>query len=167
MGKGDASILGGDDESDTLWTLLDICGFDSEEYERIEEEIDKKIIESAEDIVIEALSESLPDLVPTRENLNAQLLDPNSELNNLLSRCEIGYLDFLILGVLILKTGAVLPPELKAKILKTAAWETEEWRWKGLPLLFKEERKKTLKDFRSRVENHVDGVISASDSDFL
>lgn len=169
MGKGDASILGGDDESDTLWTLLEVCGFDYEEYERIEEEIDRKVFGGAESVEIEALAESLPDLVPTRENLNAQLLNPFSGLNNLLSRCEIGYLDFLVLGVFILKTGAVLPPKLKAKILKTAAWETDEWRWKGLPKLFIEERKKVLLHFRSKIENHVDGVISvsASDADFL
>ena len=154
LGKGDASILDGDDESDVLWTLLELCGFDVEGYERIVE--DDNFFDN----------DDIPDLVPTRENLNAQLLDPHSELNNLLSRCEIGYLDFLILGVLILKTGAVLPPELKAKILKTAAWETEEWRWKGLPLLFKEQRKKTLKDLRSRIKNHVDGKVSASGSDF-
>ncbi len=164
MGKDNAAILGGDDESDTLWTLLEICGFDYDAYERITEEIDEKILEGAENNVIEALSDSLPDLVPTREDLNAQLLDPYSELNVLLSRCEIGYLDFLILGVLILKTGAVLPPELKEKILKTAAWETDEWRWKEE---FKEERKKALQYFRSKIENHIDGKVSASDVDFL
>ena len=164
MGKDNAAILGGDDESDVLWTLLEICGFDYGEYERIEEEIDKKIIEDAENSVIETLAESLPPLLPTRENLNAQLLDPYSELNVLLSRCEIGYLEFLILGVFILKTGAVLPPELKEKILKTAAWETDEWRWKEE---FKEERKKALQYFRSKIENHIDGKITASETDFL
>ena len=163
MGKGDAAILGGDDESDVLWNLLEICGFNYEEYERIEEEIDEKILEDAENSVIEALSDSLPELVPTRENLNAQLLDPYSELYALLSRCEIGYLEFLILGVLILKTGAILPPGLKDKILKTAAWETDEWRWKEE---FKEERKKALQYFRSKIENHIDGKVSASDFDF-
>ena len=163
MGKDDTAILGGDDESDVLWNLLEICGFDSEEVERIEEEIDEKILEDAENSVIEALSDSLPELVPTRENLNSQLLDPYSELYVLLSRCEIGYLEFLILGVLILKTGAILPPELKDKILKTAAWETDEWRWKEE---FKEERKEALQYFRSKIENHVDGKVSASDSDF-
>lgn len=163
MGKDDVSILGGDDESDTLWTLLEVCGFDYEAYERIEEEIDEKILEDAGDEVIEALSDSLPELVPTREDLNAQLLDPYSELNVLLSRCEIGYLDFLILGVLILKTGAVLPPELKEKILKTAAWETDEWRWKEE---FKKERKRVLQYFRSKIENHIDGKVSVSDSEF-
>jgi hypothetical protein len=164
LGKDNAAILGGDDESDVLWTLLEICGFDYGEYERIEEEIDKKIIEDAENSVIETLAESLPPLLPTRENLNAQLLDPYSELNVLLSRCEIGYLEFLILGVFILKTGAVLPPELKEKILKTAAWETDEWRWKEE---FKEERKKALQYFRSKIENHIDGKITASETDFL
>lgn len=163
MGKDNAAILGGDDESDTLWALLEVCGFDCEEYGRIEDEIDEKILEGAENSVIEALSDSLPELVPTREDLNAQLLDPYSELNILLSRCEIGYLDFLILGVLILKTGAVLPPELKEKILKTAAWETDEWRWKEE---FKEERKKALQYFRSKIENHIDGKVSASEIDF-
>ena len=156
MGKDDASILDGDDEFDTLYVLLEICGFDFEKYERIEEEIDKKLYDTggytklAEDDYYNILLNEYPELLPTRENLNAQLLDPNSELNNLLSRCEIGYLDFLILGVLILKTGAIIPPELKAKILKTAAWETDEWRWKGLPKLFKEQRKEILKDFRSK-----------------
>lgn len=163
MGKDNVAILGGDDESDVLWTLLEICGFDYGEYERIEEEIDKKILEDAENSVIETLSESLPELVPTRENLNAQLLDPLSDLNDLLSRCEIGYLEFLILGTFILKIGAVLPPELKAKILKTAAWETDEWRWKEE---FKQERKKVLQYFRSKIENHIDGKVSASDFDF-
>lgn len=163
MGKDDASILGGDDESDTFWTLLEIIGFDSEEYERIEEEIDKKILEGADNSVIEMLADSLPELLPIRENLNAQLLDPYSELNVLLSRCEIGYLDFLVLGFFILRTGAILPPELKEKILKTAAWETDEWRWKEE---FKEERKKVLQYFRSKVENHVDGKVSASESEF-
>ncbi len=157
------SILGGDDESDVLWTILEICGFDYEAYERIEEEIDEEILKGAENEVIEALSESLPDLVPTRENLNAQLLDPYSELNILLSRCEIGYLEFLILGVFILKTGAVFPPELKDKVLKTAAWETDEWRWKEE---FKEERKKALQYFRSKIENHIDGKVSVPESDF-
>ena len=163
MGKDNVAILGGDDESDVLWTLLEICGFDYGEYERIEEEIDKKILEDAENSVIETLSESLPELVPTRENLNAQLLDPLSDLNDLLSRCEIGYLEFLILGTFILKTGAVLPPELKAKILKTAAWETDEWRWKEE---FKQERKKVLQYFSSKIEKHIDGKVSASDFDF-
>ena len=154
MGKDDASILGGDDESDTLWTLLEICGFDSEGYEDLIEDDDFSI-----------LTNDLPELVPTREDLNAQLLDPYSELNVLLSRCEIGYLDFLILGVLILKTGAVLPPDLKVKILKTAAWETDEWRWKEE---FKEERKRVLQYFRSKIESHIDGKVSVSvsDSDF-
>ena len=151
MGKDDASILGGDDESDTLWTLLEICGFDSEGYEDLIEDDDFSI-----------LTNDLPELVPTREDLNAQLLDPYSELNVLLSRCEIGYLDFLILGVLILKTGAVLPPDLKVKILKTAAWETDEWRWKEE---FKKERKRVLQYFRSKIENHIDGKVSVSDSD--
>jgi hypothetical protein len=164
LGKDNAAILGGDDESDVLWTLLEICGFDYEEYERIEEEIDEKIFKDAENSVIETLSESLPELVPTREDLNAQLLDPYSELNVLLSRCEIGYLEFLILGVLILRTGAVLPPELREKILKTAAWETDEWRWKEE---FKEKRKKALQYFRSKIENHVNGKVSASETDFL
>ena len=163
MGKDNVAILGGDDESDVLWTLLEICGFDYGEYERIEEEIDKKILEDAENSVIETLSESLPELVPTKENLNAQLLDPLSDLNDLLSRCEIGYLEFLILGTFILKTGAVLPPELKAKILKTAAWETDEWRWKEE---FKQERKKVLQYFSSKIEKHIDGKVSASDFDF-
>lgn len=152
MGKDDASILSGDDESDTLWTLLEICGFDSEGYEDL-----------IEDDNFNLLTDDLPELVPTRENLNAQLLDPYSELNVLLSRCEIGYLDFLILGVFILRTGAVLPPELKEKILKTAAWETDEWRWKEE---FKEERKKALQYFRSKIENHIDGKVSASETDF-
>ena len=146
LGKDDASILGGDDESDVLWTLLEICGFDSEEFEDLVEDDDSSI-------------DDLPELIPTRENLNAQLLDPYSELNVLLSRCEIGYLEFLILGVLILRTGAILPPELKKRILKTAAWETDEWRWKEE---FKEERKKALQYFRSKIENHIDGKVSIS-----
>ena len=150
LGKDDASILGGDDESDVLWTLLEICGFDSEEFVDLVEDDDSSI-------------DDLPELVPTRENLNAQLLDPYSELNVLLSRCEIGYLDFLILGFFILRTGAILPPELKEKILKTAAWETDEWRWKEE---FKEERKKALQYFRSKIENHIDGKVSASEADF-
>ena len=115
MGKDDASILGGDDESDALWILLETIGFDSEGYDDL-----------IEDDNFNPLTDDLPELVPTREDLNAQLLDPYSKLNVLLSRCEIGYLDFLILGVFILRTGAVLPPELKEKILKTAAWETDE-----------------------------------------
>ena len=150
MGKDDVAILGGDDESDVLWTLLEICGFDNERYEDLVEDDDYSILD-------------LPPLLPTRENLNAQLLDPYSKLNNLLSRCEIGYLEFLILGTLILQTGAILPPELKAKIMKTAAWETDEWRWKEE---FKEGRKKVLQYFRSKIEKHIDGKVSASDLDF-
>jgi hypothetical protein len=149
LGKDDASILSGDDEFDALWTLLEICGFDTEEYEDLSEDDD--------------FDGDYPELVPTRENLNAQLLDPYSELNVLLSRCEIGYLDFLILGFFILRTGAVLPPELKEKILKTAAWETDEWRWKEE---FKEERKKALQYFRSKIENHIDGKVSVSEAEF-
>ncbi len=152
MGKDDVSILSGDDESDTLWTLLEIIGFDSEGYENL-----------IEDDNFNLLTDDLPELVPTREDLNAQLLDPYSELNVLLSRCEIGYLDFLILGVFILRTGAILPPELKEKILLTAAWETDEWRWKEE---FKEERKKALQYFRSKIEDHIDGKVSVSDSEF-
>lgn len=153
MGKGDASILDGDDESDTLWTLLEICRFDIKGYEDLSED--------------DNYDGDYPELVPTLEDLNSQLLDPFSELNNLLSRCEIGDLEFLILGVLILKTGAVLPLELKKKILKTAAWETEEWRWKGTPLLFKEQRKEALRYYRSKIENHMDGKVSTSSVDFL
>lgn len=155
MGKDEASILGGDDESDVLWTLLEICGFDTEGY-----------LEISDDEDIDILSDDLPPLIPTRENLNAQLLDPYSELHVLLSRCKIGYLEFLILGVLILKTGAILPPELKARILETSTWKTEEWRWKKVPEKFRLERKKALQYFRSKVENHIDGQISASLSDF-
>ena len=152
MGKDDVSILGGDDESDALWILLEIIGFDSKGYEDL-----------IEDDNFNSLTDDLPELVPTREDLNAQLLDPYSKLNVLLSRCEIGYLDFLILGVFILRTGAILPPELKEKILKTAAWETDEWRWKEE---FKEERKKVLQYFRSKIENHIDGKVSASEAEF-
>lgn len=47
-------------------------------------------LEDAGNNVIETLSESLPELVPNRDNLNAQLLVPYSELNILLSRYEIG-----------------------------------------------------------------------------
>jgi len=155
LGKDEASILGGDDESDVLWTLLEICGFDTEGY-----------LEISDDEDIDILSDDLPPLIPTRENLNAQLLDPYSELHVLLSRCKIGYLEFLILGVLILKTGAILPPELKARILETSTWKTEEWRWKKVPEKFRLERKKALQYFRSKVENHIDGQISASLSDF-
>ena len=152
MGKDDVSILSGDDESDTLWTLLEIIGFDSEGYEDL-----------IEDDNFNSLTDDLPELVPTREDLNAQLLDPYSKLNVLLSRCEIGYLDFLVLGFFILRTGAILPPELKEKILKTAAWETDEWRWKEE---FKEERKKALQYFRSKIKNHIDGKVSASETEF-
>ena len=149
MGKDDVSILSGDDESDTLWTLLAIIGFESEGYEDLVEDDD--------------FDGDYPELVPTREDLNAQLLDPYSKLNVLLSRCKIGYLDFLVLGFFILRTGAILPLELKEKILKTAAWETDEWRWKEE---FKEERKKALQYFRSKIENHIDGKVSASEAEF-
>lgn len=155
LGKDEASILGGDDESDVLWNLLRICEFNVVDYNSIIEDAD-----------FNPVTDDFPPLLPTREDLSAQLLEPYSKLNVLLSQCRIGYLEFLILGTLILKTGAVLPSGLKEKILKTAAWETDEWRWEEVPEEVKMERKKNLQDFRSKIENYVDGHISASEHDF-
>lgn len=155
LGKDEASILGGDDESDVLWALLEICGFDTEKYMDLIEDDDHN-----------PMIDELPSLVPIKEKLDDQLLSPYSSLNVLLNQCRIGYLEFLILGAFILKTGAVLPQELKAKILKTAEWKTDKWRWEKVPEKFRMERKKNLQEFHSKIESYVDGHISASESDF-
>jgi hypothetical protein len=155
LGKDEASILGGDDESDVLWKLLKICGFDVESYNDL-----------VENNNFNPVYDDFPPLLPTRKDLNTQLLEPYSQLNVLLNQCKIGYLEFLILGTLILKTGAILSRELKTKILETAEWETDEWRWRELSEKFRIERKKNLKDFLIKIENHIDGQVSASESDF-
>lgn len=88
--------------------------------------------------------------IPTREALEKQL-EFGSELMTLLDRCEIGYLEYIVLGAFILKTGADLPQDLRERIIQTADWETDKWRWKGSNKKFQEERKDILKDFQYKI----------------
>lgn len=141
MGKDGPYILEGDDEADIITEILEICGF-----------------EFSEDPYV-YLDNDGPDLLPTKEMLEKQL-EPNSRLMRHLDTCEVGYLEYLILGAFILQTGIKLPEALKEKILKTADWKTEEWRWKDASESFKEERKKVLKDFQEKIRSHRPGIIT-------
>ena len=96
---------------------------------------------------------------PTREALEKQL-EFGSELMTLLDRCEIGYLEYIVLGSFILKTGAALPQDLRERIIQTADWETDKWRWKGSNKKFQEERKDILKDFQYKIRVHKPGQIT-------
>jgi len=124
-------LLEGDDEAYVIVTILEICGFE--------------------------LSETIS--IPTREALEKQL-EFGSELMTLLDRCEIGYLEYIVLGSFILKTGAALPQDLRERIIQTADWETDKWRWKGSNKKFQEERKDILKDFQYKIRVHKPGQIT-------
>ncbi len=141
MGKDTPYILEGDDEADVKIDILEICGY-----------------EISEDPYI-YLDDDRPELLPTRKMLEKQLKS-NSRLMRHLDICEVGYLEYLILGSFILQTGAKLPDDLREKILKTADWKTEEWRWKDSTESFKNERRKVLRDFQNKIQNHKLGKIS-------
>ena len=137
MGKDTPFIMEGDDEFDVEMTIYKIIGYEYPEYE-----------------------DDAPEPIPPRELLEKQLLDPKSELRDLLNDCKIGYLEFLIIGGLVLKTGAELPEELKEKILKTAQWENKKDRWKYTSGDFIEMRKNFLMDFQQKIRSHSRGKIS-------
>lgn len=141
MGKDTPYILEGDDEADVKIDILEICGY-----------------EISEDPYI-YLDDDGPELLPTRKMLEKQLKS-NSRLMRHLDICEVGYLEYLILGAFILQTGAKLPDDLREKILKTADWKTEEWRWKDATESFKNERRKVLRDFQNKIQNHKPSKIS-------
>ncbi|MFX1281323.1 MAG: hypothetical protein ACFFA3_18370 [Promethearchaeota archaeon] len=135
MGKDTPFVMEGDDEFDVELTIYKLIGYKYPDYK-----------------------DDAPESLPPRELLEKHLLDPSSKLRKLLDDCKIGYLEFLILGGLILKTGATLPEKLKEKILKTAQWKIEKDRWKYTDNEFKKLRKDFLEDFREKIENHRVGV---------
>ncbi|MFX1572983.1 MAG: hypothetical protein ACFFB0_09555 [Promethearchaeota archaeon] len=137
MGKDTPFIMEGDDEFDIEMTIYRIIGYEYPEYD-----------------------DDAPEPIPPRELLENQLLNPKSKLQNLLSKCEIGYLEFLIIGGLVLKTGAEMPEELKEKILKTAECKNEKSRWKYANEEFLELRKEILIDFQEKIKNHIPGVVT-------
>ena len=61
---------------------------------------------------------------------------------------------YLILGYLILLTGARLPKDLKAKVIDAASWEYEKGLWEEN---FIRERRFYLNDFREKIQNHKAG----------
>ena len=85
-----------------------------------------------------------------------ELLDLVNKVNH--------YVAYLILGVLILKTGTNLTEDLREKLIKAAAWENNRKDWKlkdtDEDREFLDLRKEILLDFQEKIRNHKPGVIT-------
>lgn len=134
MGKDTPFITEGDGEADVEVSLIEACGIKYEDYVEDNSILTKKIFEA---------------------HLN-ELLDLVKRVNH--------YVGYLILGVLILKTGSNLTEDLREKLIKAADWENDRKDWKledtEEDREFLDLRKDILLDFQIKIRNHKPGVIT-------
>ena len=134
MGKDTPFITEGDGKADVEISLIEAYGIKYEDYVEDNSILTKEIFEA---------------------HLN-ELLDLVNKVNH--------YVAYLILGVLILKTGTNLTEDLREKLIKAAAWENNRKDWKledtDEDREFLDLRKEILLDFQEKIRNHKPGVIT-------
>lgn len=132
----DPSIMGGDEQWNIEELILKICGIDYDEYLSQILEGGKKVLNN---VIFEKNFDKIFNLI-----------------ENYKSDSCIAY-PYHVLGYFVLITGSKLPEEIKKRILASINWDNEEGLW---PPEMVEERKSNLHDFRSKIINHRQGIIS-------
>ncbi|TES98663.1 MAG: hypothetical protein E3J90_05605 [Promethearchaeota archaeon] len=127
MATDNATIMGGEDQMDIEWGIVDICGINISEYIEDDTLLTRELVE---------------------KNFEEIMKYVKSEYNN--------YVAHQVLGYIILKTGSNLPSELQNDILMCALWDIEKEFWLQNPR-WENPRKFFLKDFKTKIGNHVAG----------
>jgi hypothetical protein len=130
MGKDTPFIMEGDGEVDIQISLVKACGLDYIKYAKNNSLLTREILEMHFDELLEIV-----------ERMNHHVA-------------------YLILGVLILKTGSKMPDLLREKLIESADWRRERELWKYADEEFLKERKEILLDFQEKIKNHKSGVTT-------
>lgn len=132
MGKDTPFIMEGDGEADVEISLVESCGLNYEKYINNKEILTKSLLES-----------HLDELIKIVDNMNHHVA-------------------YLILGVLILKTGSQISDNLREKIIKAADWKYDQDNYilkNTDDKEFLELRKKILINFQELIQNYKPGQI--------
>ncbi|MBA7541508.1 hypothetical protein ES705_33822 [subsurface metagenome] len=129
------TIMGGDDQADIESYIVTICGLDYEEYL-----MDKKILTQS------VFESHLVDIIDFIEN------------------SAYSRIAYQVLGYFILKTGSMLPDNIKIKIIESSMWEDELDVWEEH---LQKSRKFHLDAFRNSIISHRRGVVTTLLEDVL
>jgi len=125
--------------------IIEICGLDFDEFIENETLLTKERLESHYDDI-------LRDIPQNEENLS-----------------YVNLLHIMVLGALILQTGARLPFDLQKKISDIDIWDIElKQRWERPNEYYLENKIKALTEFQEMIQNHEIGkVTEINPYDFL
>ena len=92
------------------------------------------------------------------KNLVKRILEASIDELTEFVRTERSRLAYLVLGVLLMRYGAIIPSKVTEEILKYTSWEFEEFQFKTEEE--KSLRKKFLLEFREKLNNHIESVCT-------
>ena len=143
MGKCSPMILDGDGEADCLSHINKLIGYDTPDYTEL----------SDDEMEWEDLR--YQKIFPPRELLEKNLMQ-NSKLLDRIQNWTENTLEFLVLGGIVVITGAKMPEDVKLKILTAIEWSIVHEKWNSEK--FARERKKALLDLKYHITNYIPGT---------